>query len=207
MRRLGVVILVSVLAAGAAGCADSGPRRSTGAAPPDGQSASPAAPVIDLIPKLVNEPGYPPCGLYTRVEDPAPGVTLPITVLSLAVGVLPAPPGPDAPPYVTVRYTFDAPAGKSGGDMRLKFDRKGVVAYAESVMPVGSTVAYADIQVGVMPNDAAFLRRTTTVKVNVDPDRKIVEANERNNTLSLRVQPAKRKAPIHITDNKCTVVR
>jgi hypothetical protein len=197
---------MSVLAAGAAGCADSGPRHSTGAAPPDGQSARPAAPVIDLVPKLVNEPGYPPCGLYTRLEDP--GIGLPFTVLSLAVAVLPAPPvtGPDAPPYVTVRYTFDAPAGQSGGEVRVKFDRKGEVAYAESIKPNGAAFAYATMQVGVLPNDAAFLRRTTTVTVTVDPDREIVEANERNNTLSLRVQPARRKAPIDVTDNKCTVV-
>lgn len=149
---------------------------------------------VDVVPKLTNPAGYPPCGFYTWVEEAYDQKTI---QLSLAVAAAPA--GTDEEAEITV--TVD------DNQYRTTTFRAGRVVQGKSWTPPGTTALYMTLHEGPIPGvGSPFLTRTTTIRVEVDPGHKIQESDETNNTITMQVKPTKRY-DIAVTDNQCTVAQ
>jgi hypothetical protein len=216
MRRMVVAVLVALLATAAGGCGGSnGSNRehdlssrltdNPWAAPSPSQSPPPPPLLVDYLPKPVNQRGYPACGFYTQKETVGYQEVL---ILRIGVAVVPEPPLSDpnhSRPDLAALYTYDTPSGT-----RLRhtvtFDGTGAVSDGGSFSLPGASFYYVTLDVGVAALEQEYYSRTTTVTVTVDSKKGVVETNESNNSLSLKVRPTKRGA-LKITDNKCTVAR
>jgi hypothetical protein len=213
MRRLVVAALVSALSIAAAGCGDSRPEhrlssRSTEKpwAPPTPPLSPPPTPLlVDYVPKPVNHKGHPVCGFYT-VKDTV-GSTK-VTLLKLGIAVIPDPPLSDpnhSRADLAALYTYDIPSGKVVS-ATVTFDGTGAVSNGGEYSPPGASFFYVSLDIDILELNARYLSRTTTVTVTVDSKKAVVETDESNNTLTLRVRPTKGGA-LKISDNECTVVR
>lgn len=213
MRRLAVAVLVSALSVAATGCGDSAPEHRLSSrltenpwAPPSPSPSPPPKPLlVDYVPKPVNQKGYPVCGFYTEKQTDGYKEFL---FLRIGIAVIPDPPLSDpnhSRPDLAALYTYDTPPGN-----RLRqtvtFDETGAVSNGGYFAPPGAAFYYVRLDVGVAELEKAYYSRTTTVTVTVDSKKGVVETDESNNALTLRVRPTKRGA-LKITDNKCTVVR
>jgi hypothetical protein len=213
MRRLAVALLVSALSVAATGCGDSGPEHRLSSrltenpwAPPSPSPSPPPKPLlVDYVPKPVNQRGYPVCGFYT--EKGTVGLTA-VTLLKLGIAVIPDPPlnDPDhSRPDLAALYTYDIPSRKVLSET-VTFDGTGAVSNGGQFSPPGASFYYVSLDIDILELNAKYLSRTTTVTVTVDSKKGVVETDESNNTLTLRVRPTKRGA-LKVTDNTCTVVR
>ena len=80
-----------------------------------------------------------------------------------------------------------------------------MVGTVKTYTPPGTALVYLTSDDRPVPPVLVEAPASGTLTVTVDPANKIVETNENNNTITLRVTPTKRKNT-QIDDNQCTVV-
>jgi hypothetical protein len=194
--KTGALVCLFVVLSGCSATSGNGSAARTLATPSPStfSSPSPSAGAVDIVPKLTNPAGYPPCGFYTWVENAYNQLT---THLSLAVAAAPA--GTDEEADVTVTV--------NGDEYRSATFRAGQIVRGKYWSPPGTTALYLTLHQGPIPGvGSPYLTRTTTIKVEVDPANKIQESDETNNTVTMQVKPTKRD-DIAVTDNRCAVAR
>ena len=194
MRSVTAGALVCLVVMLGSGCSEASGNGSAARPLATPSSNAPPPRPVDIVPKLTNPAGYPPCGFYTWVEEAYDQKTI---QLSLAVAAAPAGTDEEADIIVTV----------NDNQYRSTTFRAGRVVQGKSWTPPGTTALYLTLHEGPIPGvGSPFLTRTTTIKVEVDPQHKIQESDETNNTITMRVKPTKRY-DIAVTDNQCTVAQ
>jgi|SRR5579859_3121504 len=196
MRRVPAIGAVAA-ALVVAGCT-SGPPPTPSPAPPSvavvasSAAASPTPAPVDLTLTLTNPAGHPACGFYFWTGNP--GGT---THLSLGVAVTVT--GGRLADVVEVDLAVD---GSHTASARFQ---GGTLIDGKTYTPPGTGLVYLTADDRLVPPVFVQAPASATVTVTVDPANRIVETNENNNTLTLRVTPTRRKDTL-IDDNQCAMV-
>jgi hypothetical protein len=200
MRRVSTIGALTVaLALAVAGCTSAPPPTPRPAPPPvtgtpSSAPASPTPPPVDLSLTLTNPAGQPACGFYFSTENPGSA-----TSYHLSLGVAVTVTGANLADVVDIDLGLN---GVHTGSARFQ---GGTLISGMMYTPPGTALVYLTADDRMVLPGLVEAPASGTLTVTVDPANKIVETNENNNTITLRVTPTRRKNT-QINDNRCTVV-